>query len=240
MKRLLLLLVLLSVFAATLFAAFPGMFSLDVAIPGLAVSTSGGREEILLTLPDEGESISIGRAGLGTMKRVFDEHDFLSFEYEERLAIYDRLSVPLAWPILKNITLGFGSGSRLQRYQVGALVGVVLDSASLIVIGAGFFGMIFEGWVIGLSGGPDIDEDAYMKMTSLKFLLGGVIALKASRIIQGIIPAVYGLRYNKVLRDGLGLNKDRSDALGPAIGFAPIPTPDGKILWQVAARVPLH
>lgn len=108
------------------------------------------------------------------------------------------------------------------------------------MIGSGFFGMIFEGWVIGLSEGPDIDKDAYMKMTSLKFLLGGVIALKASRIIQGIIPAVYGLRYNKVLRDGLGLNKDRSDALGPAIGFAPIPTPDGKILWQVAARIPLH
>ena len=240
MKRLLLLLVLLSVFAATLFAAFPGMFSLDVAIPGLAVSTSGGRGEIRLTLPDEGESISIGRTGMRTMKRVFDEHDFLSFEYEERLEIYDRLSVPVVWPILKNITLGFGMGSRLQRDPVGALVGVVLDSASLIVMGAGFFGMIIEGVIIGLSEGPDSAEDAYMKMTSLKFLLGGMIALEASRIIQGIIPAVYGLRYNKVLRTGLGLAKDKSDALSPSLGFAPIPTRDGRLQWQIAARIPLQ
>ncbi|NLZ77779.1 MAG: hypothetical protein GX911_07420, partial [Spirochaetales bacterium] len=127
----------------------------------------------------------------------------------------------------------------LQRDPVGALVGVVLDSASLIVIGSGVFGMIFEGWVIGLSGGPDIDEDAYMKMTSLKFMLGGVIALGASRIIQGVIPAVHGLRYNKVLRDGLGLEKDLSDAVRPTIGFAPLPTVNGRLQWQVAARVPL-
>ncbi|HQB54949.1 MAG TPA: hypothetical protein PK909_05665 [Sphaerochaeta sp.] len=71
-------------------------------------------------------------------------------------------------------------------------------------------------------------------------MVAGMIGFGASRIIQGIIPAVYGLKYNKVLREGLGLEKDRSDALRPALGFAPLPTRDGRLQWQIAARIPLQ
>jgi hypothetical protein len=100
--------------------------------------------------------------------------------------------------------------------------------------------IVIDAIFVGMLGGRENFSDDELQATGENLLFGGLIALGASRVIQGIGPAVYGLRYNKVLRTGLGLAKDRSDAVGLAIGFAPLPTGDGRLQWQVAARIPLR
>lgn len=239
MKRLLLLLMLLFLLASALSAA-TGNLLLDALVFGLDVATKAGKGKIEVTFPDEEEAISIGRVSLKKLKTTFEEHDFLVLEYEQRLEIYDRLSVPVAWPIAKNVIIGFGKGSRLQRDTIGSITGIVLDSASAVAVGTGLTLIIFDAIVVGILGGEENIEYDELKTTAENLLFGGLIGLGASRVIQGIMPTAYGLRYNKILRTGLGLAKDKSDALNPSLGFAPLPARDGRIQWQIAARIPLQ
>jgi len=234
MKRLSVLIILLVLLTSTLLAV--GELLFDVAIVGLDIMAAAGKGPVTVTLEGEKEPITIGGTGIKPMRRTFEEHDFSTLGYEERLKIYDRLSVPVVWPIVKNITIGFGNGSVLQYDSIGALTGAVLDGASTIVMSVGL------GIFIGLiSIHPDTLTD-HLPLFSIgvDLMVAGMIGYGASRIIQGIIPAVYGLRYNKILREGLGLEKDRSDALNPSLGFAPLPARDGRLQWQIAARIPLQ
>ena len=234
MKRLVLLIILLVLFTSTLLAV--GELLFDVAIVGFDIMVTAGKGPVTVTLEEEKGSITIGGTGIKPLRRTFEEHDFSILGYEERLKIYNRLSVPVVWPIVKNITIGFGNGSVLQYDSLGALTGAVLDGASAITLSVGL------GIFIGLiSVHPDTFSDQLpLFSVGVDLMVAGMIGLGVSRIVQAIIPAVYGLRYNKVLREGLGLEKDRSDALRPALGFAPLPTSDGRLQWQVAARVPLQ
>lgn len=234
MKRLVLLIILLVLFTSTLLAV--GELLFDVAIVGLDIMVTAGKGPVTVTLEEEKGPITIGGTGIKPMRRTFEEHDFSTLGYEERLKIYNRLSVPIVWPIVKNITIGFGNGSVLQYDSMGALTGAVLDGASAITLSVGL------GIFIGLiSVHPDTFSDHLpLFSVGVDLMVAGMIGFGASRIIQGIIPAVYGLKYNKVLREGLGLEKDRSDALRPALGFAPLPTRDGRLQWQIAARIPLQ
>ena len=115
-----------------------------------------------------------------------------------------------------------------------------MDSASTVAVGTGLTLIIFDAILVGILGGEENIEYDELKTTAENLLFGGLIGLGVSRVVQGIMPTVYGLRYNKVLRTGLGLAKDKSDALSPSLGFAPIPTRDGRLQWQIAARIPLQ
>jgi len=238
MKRLLLLLMLLLLLATALSAA-TGNLLLDAVVFGLDVATKAGKGKVEVTFPDEEEAISIRRVSLKKMRTTFEEHDFLVLDYEQRLEIYNRLSVPVAWPIAKNVIIGFGKGSKLQRDTIGSITGIVMDSASTVAVGTGLTLIIFDAILVGILGGEENIEYDELKTTAENLLFGGLIGLGVSRVVQGIMPTVYGLRYNKVLRTGLGLAKDKSDALSPSLGFAPIPTRDGQLQWQIAARIPL-
>lgn len=239
MKRFLLLLMILLLSGSALFSG-TGSLLLDAVVFGLDVAAKAGKGKVEVTLPDEEKEISVRRVSMKKMKTTFEEHNFLLLEYEKRLEIYDRLSVPIAWPVVKGITIGFGKGSRLQRDHAGSITGIVMDTASAAAIGTGLVFIVIDAIFVGMLGGRENFSDDELKTTGENLLFGGLIALGASRVIQGIGPAVYGSKYNKVLRTGLGLAKDRSDAVGPAIGFAPLPTGDGRLQWQVAARIPLR
>ncbi len=239
MKRLLLLLMILLLSGSTLFAG-TGSLLLDVVILGLDVGAKAGKGKVEVTLPVEEKEITVRRVSMKKMKTTFEEHNFLLLEYEKRLEIYDRLSVPITWPVVKGITIGFGKGSRLQRDHAGSITGIVMDSASAAAIGTGLVFIVIDAIFVAMLGGRENFREDELKTTGENLLFGGLIALGASRAIQGVGPAVYGLRYNKVLREGLGLKKDRSDAVEPSIGFAPLPTGDGRLQWQVAARIPLR
>jgi len=113
MKRLLLLLMILLLSGSALFSG-TGSLLLDAVVFGLDVAAKAGKGKVEVTLPDEEKEISVRRVSMKKMKTTFEEHNFLLLEYEKRLEIYDRLSVPIAWPVVKGITIGFGKGSRLS------------------------------------------------------------------------------------------------------------------------------
>ena len=239
MKRILILTLTLLLLTSSLFAAAGVLFELVGLGLDVAATASSGKKKV--DLQNNEDAILIGGTGIKKLKKTLNENDFLVLDFEERLQLYDQLSVPVTWPIFKNILVGFGEGSALQHDTLGGLTGVLLDSASLASVGVGLGMMLIEGLTLGMFGASfsDVPDDPMMYLAK-NLLIGGGIAFGVSRVIQGILPAVYGPRYNKVLRNGLGIAKDRSDARAPSLAFAPIPSKDGTLHWQVATRIPLQ
>lgn len=241
MKRAMILIVMVIILStSTLFAAGEFLFS----IIGLGLDTAStikhGKTEVILS--DSGSSVSIGGTGVRKLKKTFEEHDFASLNYEDRLELSERLSVSITWPVFKNLLVGFGSGSALQHDTLGSITGIVLDSVTggAVGVGLGLFivDAIFLAPLRGYSGSNPNDDE--LLQLSLDLMMYGAIGFGVGRVIQAMLPLVYGPRYNKVVRTHLGINKDKSDAYGVNLGFAPILGEGGALHWQVAARIPLQ
>ena len=240
MKRAMILItVVLVLSTSTLFAAGEFLFGLIGAGLDVATTIKRGKTEVALS---EGDSIKIGGTGIRKLKQTFAENDFASMNFEDRLELSERLSVSITWPVFKNLLVGFGSGSALQHDTLGSITGIVLDSVTTgaVGIGLGLFVVdaIFLAPLRGYTGSNPNDDE--LLQISLDLMMYGAIGFGVGRVIQAALPLFYGPRYNKVVRNNLGINKDKSDAFGMNLGFAPLLNKEGSLQWQVAARIPLQ
>jgi hypothetical protein len=219
MKKLTLTIVLLLV-VTSLFSALP---ILDFVLAGVDIATTRK-----ITKADiDGQEIKFGGTSIKQLKKSLNTYDFTTLDFEDRLYLYGKGEVPLTIPIVKSIFLGMGSGSKSQGDLGGKLFGVAADSVSygLITAGITFYiiDMIFVGSLSSAFGGEWNPNDPNSELQSYArgFLYGGLAALGASRIIQIILPINYAAKYNKTLRNSLGITKDKQDAFSFNVGFVP-------------------
>lgn len=238
-RAMILITVVLVLSTSTVFAAD----ELLISLIGLGLDTAStikrGQVEVLFP---EGDGVTIGGTGIRKLKNTFEEHDFLTLPYEERLELSERLSVSITWPVFKNLLFGFGSGSALQHDTLGSISGIIIDSATVGIFSIGLSVLLIDAMFLAplrsLSGTPASQDE--LLLLGVNLMKYGAIAFAGGRVIQAALPLFYGPRYNKVVRNNLGINKDKSDAFGMNLGFAPILGEGGALHWQVAARIPLQ
>ena len=195
---------------------------LDLIGLGLDVATTKRSSAVIVG----GETISLGGSSVTAMKRSLAEYDFTALEFSERLAIYDEAKAAIAWPVFKNLLLGFGSGSKSQGDRGGVLAGTILDATSLGALGVGIGFVLVDILLIapfsaiGDAGyNPFDDRDNELMQIAGGLVIGGLIGLGVGRIIQAVLPISYGTRYNTALRNGLGIDTDGGDALSLSVAL---------------------
>jgi hypothetical protein len=209
---------------------------LDLIGLGLDVATTKRSATVIV----DGAAITLGGSSVTSMKRSLAEYDFTVLEFSERLAIYDEAKAAIAWPVFRNLLLGFGSGSKSQGDRGGVLAGTLLDSTAVTAVGVGLslylidFLFIAPWSSIGnTSYDPVKNPDELMQIAG-GLVIGGLIGLGVGRIIQAVLPISYGTRYNTALRNGLGIDKDGGDALSLSVGLN---ASDLGIGFSIASRV---
>lgn len=232
MKRLMILAVVLSILAP-LSAVSPVLGVIGV---GLDIATT----KHMTTLIIEGEEVTIGGSTIKGLQKSMDQYDFTTFDFDDRLSLYENAQVSIGWPVAKGLLLGFGSGSKAQGDIGGKIFGEIADWTTLAAVGVGLTMYAIEFIVLA----PWIGDQEYPKNTEMQqiaknFLIGGAIGFGVERIIQAILPAVYGNKHNKVLRDNLGITKDMQDSFAFNIGMVPLLDGQGSIDlgMQVGARL---
>lgn len=170
-----------------------------------------------------GEEVLLGGISIRKLKKNLQDHDFGSLTLEERVAIYQETHQIIGKSMFRNFLVGFGTGSQKQGDIAGQLVGQIFDWTSLTVVGVGASIALIDVLVmLVLKAGADItiEEDALLE-TSLYIMAGGAGAFVLGRIVQLIMPAIYGSRYNKALRNGLYLTKKMGDSTALNFGIEP-------------------
>lgn len=238
MKRIMVVLLLCAVLAPLSSAPI----LLDLIGLGLDVATTKRSSAVIV----EGETITLGGSSVKAMKKSLAEFDFTTVEFSDRLAIYEEAKTNITWPVFKNLLLGFGSGSKSQGDRGGALVGTLLDSTAVTTLGVGLSLYLIDFLFVapwGAIGNPSYNhlensDDELMQIAG-GLVIGGLIGLGASRIIQAVLPISYGARHNKALRDGLGIQKDGSDGFALSVALVPVLSADRELSlgFAVASRV---
>lgn len=184
----------------------------------------------------DGKKLTLSQRPVSTLKRIFKEHDFSQLAYAERLELYTKAKVSLGKGVWRNMLIGFGSGSKSQGDLGGHIFGEIVDWASLSAVGVGVSLFIIDLFMMGIfTGGnyiPNNPDDELNQIAIYSMAIGGG-AFLVGRIIQGILPLIYGSRYNKQLGKGLGIAKDHSDAFTVNVGV--LPSLEGKI--HLAANI---
>jgi len=170
----------------------------------------------------DGEEVPLGGISVKKLKKNLADHDFASLTLEERVAIYQETRQDIGKPAFRNLFVGFGKGSQRQGDVAGHITGLVLDWTTLTVAGLGASFALIDFLVMAMLGqSPDMESDELLKI-SVYTALGGVGAFVLGRIVQAILPTIYGSRYNKTLRNGLSLTKDMEDSTTALnFGFEP-------------------
>ncbi len=187
----------------------------------------------------EGELVSLGGSTLGSLKKTFKTHDFSQLPFEQRSDLYENSQVPIAWPVWKNLLLGYGGGSKLQGDIGGQLFGQIADWTAASTIGVGMGMYLVDLFFIQMLAASSSGYEDPLKDLAVDTMVVGAIFLLAERIVQAILPIPYGARYNKTLRNGLGLNKDGNDMLTIGVSYTPVvsETPNQGLGVQVVGKV---
>ncbi|NLA92285.1 MAG: hypothetical protein GX842_02440 [Spirochaetales bacterium] len=170
----------------------------------------------------DGEEVPLGGISVKKLKKNLAEHDFASLSLEERIAIYQETRQDIGKSAFRNLLVGFGKGSQRQGDVAGHITGMVLDWTTLTVAGVGASIALIDFLVLAMFGqSPDMETDDVLKI-SVYAALGGAGAFVLGRIVQAILPTIYGSRYNKTLRNGLYLTKNMEDSTTALdFGFEP-------------------
>lgn len=214
------LIILLCMIVTTAYAAVPVVDLLKIGYD-LATIKRVTKMDI------DGVKISLGGISVKGLRRTMAEYDFTDLEFDDRLALYEKAKVPIVIPLVRNALQGMGKGSKSQGDLGGKLFGMVGDYASYGVISVGIILIAIDAFLVGVfSGGdPDAfdwnDESDELLMMGKNFLYGGLIGFGVQRLIQLSIPIGYGMRYNKALRQGLGVTRDGGDGFSLSMGLSP-------------------
>jgi len=234
MKRILVFLLLV------LFIVIPlSAESLLISLLGVGLDAMDKHKSVTVEMDEE--QVYFAGSTLKSLKRSFDDHDFLQLPFDERSQLYEEAKVPIAWPVLKNFLVGGGTGSKLQGSIGGEVFGQIADWTAATAIGIGLGTYLIDLFFIQIfTGGPSRSsyEDPLYDL-AIGCMKVGAVFLVAERAIQAILPIPYGLRYNKTLRKGLGINKDGSDMLTLGVDVSPalVMNEDQELGIQVVGRV---
>ena len=203
-----------------------------------ALSTSDG-----IPVELEGEQVFLGGSTLRSLKKTFKANDFLQLPFEQRSELYKEAKLSITWPVFNNLLAGFGRGSRSQGDLGGQLFGQIADWTAATTIGVGATAFLIDLFFLqifyNLNNTSSSPSDDPLQKFAIDTMIVGLILLAAERVVQAIIPIPYGLRYNKALRNGLGVNKDGSDMLSLQVDLLPSlgMDPSQKMGIQVVGRV---
>ncbi len=196
-----------------------------------------------------GETVYFGGITHRQLKQTLQEHDVSILPYQNRLEIYQETHQDVTWPAFKNLLAGFGSGSKLQGDISGELFGMVSDWTTLSIVGVGF-GIMAAEYFFTYPLFYDIDEpyrygSAYpLSDVSLTMMIAGGGAFVLGRIIQALIPVSYGLRYNRTLRNGLGITKEMTDSWSVGMALRHMTdehmSPMGRISYTASVEISLR
>lgn len=175
----------------------------------------------------DGVKISLGGISVKGLKRTIAAYDFTDLEFDDRLALYEKAKVPIVLPLARNALQGMGKRSKSQGDLGGKLFGMIGDYTSYGVISVGIILIAVDAMIVGVFSGGDPDAFDFNKegdellTLGKNFLYGGLIGFAAQRLIQLIIPIGYGTRYNKALRQGLGVTRDGGDGFSLSLSLDP-------------------
>lgn len=209
---------------------------------GLDVATTKRSSDVVVA----GETISLGGSSIKAMKKSLAQFDFSALAFDDRLSIYEEAKTNITWPVFKNLLLGFGSGSKSQGDRGGVLVGTVLDSVSIGVLGVGLGLVVVDLLLVapwygigGSNDNPFNNPDDELMQIAGGMVIGSLIGLGVGRVIQAILPISYGVRHNKALRNGLGIEKDGSDRFALSMGVVPVISAEKELGlgFSVASRI---
>ncbi len=220
MRQILLLCVLLSVVVGSLYAAAPVVDLLKIGYD-LATIKRVTKMDI------DGVQISLGGISVKGLRRTMATYDFTGLKFEDRLALYEKAKVPIVLPVVRNALQGMGKGSKSQGDLGGKLFGMVGDYASYGVMSVGIILIAIDAFIVGVfSGGkPGVfdwnREDDELLILGKGFLTWALVGFASQRVVQLLIPIGYGVRYNKALRDGIGITREGGDRFSLSMGFDP-------------------
>ncbi len=224
MKRVLIATILILFSLQTILAsAFVGTVLTNVISIGFDLATT----KRVTKFDIDGEKINIGGISIKGLKKSISSYDFSSVGFGDRYSLYEKAKAPITWPMISNVLLGYGKGSKSQGDLGGELFGLISDWTSLGIIATGIIlytvDIFITGGLVAMFGGEYQfnDPNNELQQTARGLLAGGFITLGATRLAQLFIPLSYGLRYNKVLRSSLGVTKDKSDAFGLSLSVVP-------------------
>src|SRR5690554_4052252 len=169
----------------------------------------------------DGETVHLGGRSHKELKQTFQAYDFSTLAFDERLDLYQSTQLSVTWPAFKNLLAGFGSGSKLQGHLSGELFGIVSDWTTISIVGVGLGIMATEYFVTYLFSYNTADPSYSPSELPIAVMIVGGGAFALGRIIQAIIPISYGLRYNRTLRGGLGVEKDMTDSWSVGLAMQP-------------------
>jgi hypothetical protein len=208
---------------------------------GLDSATRNHTSSVVLN----GETVYLGGISLRSLKGVMQTHDFSALPHEQRITLFDQSKVPVTWPVFKNLLAGFGKGSQLQGDLGSELFGIITDWTTLSAVGVGAGLLLVDFLFIypfsQLNGGNTgyFETDDALQELALQTMLIGGGAFVAGRVIQSLLPLIYGSRYNSNLRKGLGLSRKMEDTFAFDIGIMPVITDLGAAPTgvQLVARI---
>lgn len=173
-----------------------------------------------------GETVRVGGRSLSNLKKTFETYDFSILPHSERVELYNDAKLSIAWPAFRNLTVGFGKGSELQGDTAGEWFGIISDGVSIAATGVGITLLLFD-FIFIFPGHAALGEEYWfgssdkLLTAALTTTFAGAGAFALGRVIQAILPLSYGSRYNKTLREGLGLGKKMEDTFIFEVGAAP-------------------
>jgi len=218
----------LVVFLLVLFTLIPlsaTSGSLVISLLEVGFDAIANHERVAIDIGEE-KDVYLGGLTLGSLKKTFKNQDFMQLPFEQRSELYQNAKVPIASPVFKNLLIGWGSGSKKQGDLGGQVFGQIADWTAATTIGVGLGTLLIDFFFIkiftGLADTPSNSIEDPLYDLSIGLMEIGAIFLVAERVFQAILPIPYGLRYNKTLRNGLGVNKDGTDMLPFEVALAPV------------------
>ncbi len=238
MKRIACMAFLLVLMANSLFATVVGDALGSIVGSSLDMAAS----DYATVVQIDGQEFGLGGKGIASLKHTFKQHDFSQVSLQERQEIYGKAQISLGWPAWKNLLVGFGAGSKLQGDFGGMLFGQISDWTTLTIAGAGLGVLLLDFLFIQIfntsSGSMQLSnpDDPFNQFGLAAMAIGGG-AFVVGRLIQALIPLAFGARYNRVLRNGLMLDKNLSDTLGMDVALVPV---SGSLAIRWVGKVSLN
>lgn len=153
-------------------------------------------------------------------KGMLDEHlsslnvDLMGVE--GRRAVFEALEVPSAWPVAKNVLIGFGSGSKSQGDVLGYMIGAAGDGIGVGLLGASLVCFSIDMLTGGYAG---INQASPLIEVTKALAISGAVVIGVNRLLGIIPPLVYASSYNSKLRKGLGLDNDLNLIAVPTVSY---------------------
>lgn len=175
---------------------------------------------------DISRTVSRSKGQKTTIKQLqlnLAELDVPALSAEERVAIYTSNELKTGGAFARNLLLGFGSGSARQGDTTGALIGAIGDGIGVAALSVSLTCFLVDLLTVqtihslGTGSAGSLNMDSPLMKATIYTAIGGGAIIVATRIFESIRVFTYASKYNRTLREGLGLDKNLQLAAAPLI-----------------------